>query len=108
RRPAAGPEPKPPIITEREMSGLQYISGYVIGNILKKTKNCRDYKCPTSQAVISALSKMLTDDIQDQLLIQALTRGGLKAVKLEIQSIFKITEEKYRIETNSCAVRRKI
>ena len=51
---------------------------------------------------------MLTGNIEDQLLIQALTRGGLKAVKLEIQSIFKITEERYRVETNSCAMKSKI
>ena len=100
RRPAAGPAPKPLSISQREMSGLQYyISGYVIGKILKKTKNQKDYKSKDSQAVITALSNMLTDNIDDQHLIKALSRGGLKAVKFEIQSIF--TEEKYRIETNS-------
>ena len=53
-KPAAGPATKPPTITDREMSGLHYICGYVVGNILKKTKIRKDYKSTNSQSVISA------------------------------------------------------
>lgn len=44
---------------------------------------------------------MITSNCEDQTLIQALTRGGLKAVKPDVYSIFKMAEETYRVETST-------
>ena len=43
---------------------------------------------------------MTTDDYEDQSLIQAVSRVGLKAVKSDVQCIFKIVEQTYRVETS--------
>lgn len=99
RKPAAGPSPKPLEISDREFGALQYLSGYVVGKLLKKTKNHKNYKSKECQAIILVLTNMITSNCEDQTLIQALTRGGLKAVKPDVQSIFKIVEERYRVET---------
>lgn len=47
------------------------------------------------------LNNMITSQHEDQPLVQALSRGGLKAVKPDVLSIFKIVEEKYRVETSN-------
>lgn len=49
--------------------------------------------------MIEALNDMMASNCGDQRLIQALTRGGLKSVKPEVQIIFKIVEERFHIET---------
>lgn len=100
RKPPAGPSLQPLAVSEREMGGLQYISGYVVGKILKKTRNHKNYKSIECQSIIAVLNNMMASNCEDQRLIQALTRGGLKSVKPEVQTIFKLVEERFRVETS--------
>ena len=44
-------KPKPSPITDREIDGLQYLSGYVIHKLLKKTKAKCNYNSVDNQAV---------------------------------------------------------
>ena len=91
-------DPKP--ITEREMFGMQYLGGYVIQNIFKKVCNL---KCKTDlkkkEQIKSLVLACKCEDeinIQDQKLIQILNRGGLWAIKKELQYIFIHTETLFR------------
>ncbi len=50
--------------------------------------------------MIQILNNCIQEDVTDQRLIAATTRGGLKAVKLEMQQIFTIAEETFRVHTS--------
>jgi len=103
KKPMASPAPKPLEISQRELGSLQYISGYVITKLLKKTRNHKNYKTEECQAIITMLENMKTSEESYQRLIQTLDRGGLTTLKPAALSIFKIIEERYRIETRGNA-----
>ena len=76
-------EPTP--ISEKEMSGLQYLAGYVVKKLLKRAKNSRKYKSTENQVIIAVLSNAITTDISNQKLIETQNRGGLTGVLEEFQ-----------------------
>lgn len=104
--PKCDPIVKPLEISQRELGSLQYLSGYVVRKVLKKTKNHKNYKSEESQAIIAVLQAMTTMEFKDQRLIQTKDRGGLTALNFNTQSIFRIIEEEYRIETSSDHLRK--
>ena len=72
KRPTFRPVIKPMEISQRELDSLQYLGGYVVRKILRKTKNCKNYRNQDSQGIILSLECMITNDnIQEQRLISA-------------------------------------
>ena len=71
-------------------------------------RNAKDCFTNDSQAVISLLESFVEDEIETQRRIASQSRGGLTAVKNELQQIFLITEERFRKETDSTTLVSKI
>ena len=99
KNPTLGPVNKPIEINQKELGSLQYLGGYV-KKMLRKIRNCQDYKSHESQGMISALECMTVDNLEQQRLIKATSRGGLTTINQQTQIIFQIVEEQYRIETS--------
>ena len=93
-------------ISSRELDELQYLSGYIISKLLKKSKNSKHYKNEEHQFNITVLTSMKAKKCVEQKLILSQSRGGLLAVIDEVQNIFKIVEKKFRIETSKQHVRK--
>ena len=93
-------------ISERENNGLQYLAGYVVFKLLKKTERCKEYNSPENQYTVAILSGMRTEDLADQKLIHSLDCGGLYAATPECQALFRRAEEHFRIETNVTSIHR--
>ena len=92
-------------ISSRELDGLQYLSGYIISKLLKKSKNSKHYKNEEHQFNITVTSKKAKKCVEQKLILSQ-SRGGLVAVIDEVQNIFKIVEKKFRIETSKQHVRK--
>ena len=67
----------PPSVTKSEIDALQYLGGYVVHELLKKTKNSPKYNSEENQAIILVLESMV-DNIREQKLIDSLSRGNEK------------------------------
>lgn len=106
KRPAYFPVEAPTPITQKEMGGLQYLSGYVVRKFLKKVKNNDNYESPESQSIISILSNAIAADTSDQELIEVRNRGGLTGVTEECQQLFICAELKFRVETSQPNIRK--
>eukprot|EP00794_Sanderia_malayensis_P015523 gene15523-17106_t len=88
-------------ISTKEIGGLQYLAGYVVMKFLKKTRNSSNYKSECSQSLIAVLNNFIEEENTSQRLIASQTRGGLTAVKKEIQKIFFCAEEVFRAHTST-------
>ena len=66
------PEP----IVDRELNGLNYISGYVIHKLMKKAKYGLKYPTQGRQEIISLLECTIDNEGNNEL-IQTLSRGGI-------------------------------
>ena len=64
-------------IHERELNELQYLAGYVLFSLLKKTEKCKECNSPENQYTVRILR---TKDFAEQKLIHFSNRGGLYAV----------------------------
>ena len=87
-------------ISEKELNRLQYLAGYVVFKLLKKTEKCKECNSPENQYTVRILAGMRTEDFADQKLIHSLNRGGLYTVTPECQALFHRAKEHFRIETN--------
>ena len=87
-------------ITEEENDALQYLSGYVVKKLLKKTKQRANYHSSENQAIITILQHTIAEDSSGQKLISVQNRGGLSAVTGVCQKIFYRAEEEFRIQTS--------
>ena len=76
------------LITEEANDALQYLSGYVVKKLLKKTKQRANYHSFENQAIITILQNTIVGDGTDQILISVQNRGGLTAVTEDCQMIF--------------------
>ena len=85
-------------VIEEENDELQYISGYVVKKLLKKTKQRANYHSSENHAIITILQNTIVEDSSDQKLISVPNRGGLTAVTEDCQKIFYRAEEQFRIE----------
>ena len=100
--------PSTKAISLKELGALQYLAGYIVKKFITKMRNAKDCFTNDSQAVISLLESFVEDEIETQRLIASQSRGGLTAVKNELQQIFLITEERFRKETDSTTLVSKI
>ena len=87
-------------ITVEENYALQYLSGYVVKTLLKKTKHRANYHSSENQAVINILQNTIVEDSSEQKLIAVQSRGGLTDVREVCQKIFYLAEEQFRIQTS--------
>ena len=76
-------------IPEKEVSGLQYISGHVFHQFYKNFCNKKNWQCDDTQAFLSISNAGKQDYDESQRLICAKNRGGpwkfLKFVRLSLQ-----------------------
>ena len=92
-------------LSDKEISRLQYLGGYVIRNLYKKLRNSKIYKSDEfqqSMAVISACRLTNTEIRQNQKLVPDLNRRGLWAITEDMPKIFLLVEEHFtiRVEKN--------
>lgn len=96
-------ETETPVLTEREVAGLQYLGGYVAHNLYRKYKNKKNWKDNYIQHALSILfaCKCENDQLKNQKLINALNRGGLWAIKEELQQLLIKCEIEFRKITST-------
>ena len=90
------------VVSERQLAGLQYLSGYVIHKLHRKLKNNKRWNTPESQIGIMILEACRECDHSkqsNQKLVSALSRGGLWYVCMEAQKIFIIAEKYFLRKT---------
>ena len=95
-------------ISERELSGLQYLGGYVMQNLYKKIKNSKKYNCEEYQQSMSILLAGKTsnyDSLKNLKLVSALNRGGLWAITEDIQKIFIVAEKYFSLQVERKNIR---
>ena len=87
---------KPKPINQRELDGLQYLSGYVIRTLLKRAKTSKTHLLRENQIIISILSNAILPDFaekQNQELVDIQTRDGFTKVVDEAQEMFILAEQ---------------
>ena len=97
-------EIKPKPINQRELDGLQYLSGYVIRTLLKRAKNSKTQLLHENQIIISILSNAILPDFaekQNQKLVDIQTRGGLTKVVDVAQEMFILAEQLFHETTET-------
>ena len=97
-------EIKPKPINLRKLDGLQYLYGYVIRTLLKRTKNSKTHLLHESQIIISILSHAILPDFaekQNQKLVDIKTRDGLIKAVDEAQEMFILAEQLFRKTTET-------
>ena len=80
-------------LSDREISGLQDLRGYVIHNLYKKLRNSKNYKSDgfqQSMALRSACRVTNTEMLQNQKLVSVLNRGGLWVITEDMQKFFLV------------------
>ena len=92
-------------LSDKEISRLQYLGGYVIRNLYKKLRNSKIYKSDEfqqSMALISACRLTNTEIRQNQKLVFDLNRRGLWAITENMPKIFLLVEKYFtiRVEKN--------
>lgn len=90
---------QPKALTKPEIDGLQYLAGYVVRKLIKKSRNHKSFKSEKNQFYVTVLESFLVD-VKDQTWIDVQNRGGLSAVNKECEEIFKLAENVFRLETN--------
>ena len=86
-------------LQEKEISGLQYLWGYVLQNLHNKHRASKNWKSTESQQAMSLLTacKEKSSKINEsQKLIASLTRGGLWNPTKKAQKIFTRAEHYFR------------
>ena len=59
-------EIKPKPINQRELDGLQYLSGYIIRTLLKRAKNSKTHLFQENQIIISILSNAVLPEFTEK------------------------------------------
>ena len=86
-------------LSENEIHGLCYITGYILHKLFTKIKNSPKWNSGTNQQVISLLlaTKENCEDNKDHhALMSKLNRGGLWFITDDMQSIMLIAEKYFR------------
>ena len=86
-------------LSENEIHGLCYITGYILHKLFTKIKNSPKWNSGTNQQVISLLlaTKENCEDNKDHHALMAkLNRGGLWFITDDMQSIMLIAEKYFR------------
>ena len=91
-------------ISEKELTGLQYLGGYVIHKLYKKFKTSKNWKNKDFQDAIAIL-EACRGAVDHQKLIQSLDRGGLWGISNAIQKLFVLVEKYFRTKTVQTSLR---
>ncbi|XP_067042159.1 uncharacterized protein [Acropora muricata] len=86
-------------LQEKEISGLQYLGGYVLQNLHNKHRSSKNWKSTESQQAMSLLTACKEESSkinESQKLIKSLTRGGLWNPTKKAQKIFTRAEHYFR------------
>lgn len=86
-------------LQEKEISGLQYLGGYVLQNLHNKHRASKNWKSTESQQAMSLLTACKEESSkinESQKLIKSLTRGGLWNPTKKAQKIFTRAEHYFR------------
>ena len=90
-------------LSDNEIHGLCYISGYIMHKLHKKMKNSPKWNTKTNQQIISALIATKASEIEEKecesSLIAKLNRGGLWIISDNMKSLMLTTELIYRKQT---------
>ena len=81
-------------LRERERGGLQYIGGYVLHNLHNKYRIGKKWRSTASQHSMAILRDCKAED-NNVTLVTCINRGGLWAIRKEVETIFLITEKKF-------------
>ena len=103
-RPQQIAQERPEAISHKELDGLQYLSAYIVHKFLKRARNNPKYKSDVNQAIIGVLGHFIKEEHTSQRLIATQSRGGLTAVKSEVQKIFEHAEGVFKVHTSSSTV----
>ena len=83
-----------------ELSGLQYVGGYVLHNLHRKLSQAK-VKTPENEQAMSILKAgEAGDKLENHKLISSLNRGGLWAVTRGAQLIFERSEHYFRLASS--------
>ena len=85
---------KSPKLTERHIDGLQYLSGYIIWNLLKTAKK---HSQSWNKLYYVNTNAFTIDNFSEQTLVQPKTRVGLVAVSNTVPRTFIMAGEIFRI-----------
>ena len=88
------------ILYERDMTGLQYLGGYVLHKLNRKHAKTNTKESQHAMAILKA-SKLeeSTHGVTTQNLITSLNRGGLWSITMPAQRIFVQIEKHFRLLT---------
>ena len=98
-------ERPPTPISDKEIGALNYLSGYVVFKLLKKTRNSAKYNSIKNQQFLNILECTL-DKKGGNELIDSPSRGGLKTVASDTLRIFYLAEEEFRKTTEISSLRK--
>ena len=95
------PDAKFPPVTEKEigMGGLQYLAGYIVKKMLRKTMQGKSCDSAKNQPTVKILQHATVDE--NQKLVSCLTRGGLTVVSIDFQRMFLKAEIQFRKVTST-------
>ncbi len=86
-----------PNLNEKEMAGLQYLSGHVIHKTFSKLRT--QIKWRNYQKSLAILKAFKTEPNENHKLVAAKDLGGLWYIRVEGEKIFKAAEYKFRYTT---------
>ena len=89
-------------IAEREMGGIQHLTGYVVTSLINKIKSKKHHgDSELNEQMLLVLQACKIHYISEQKLIACQARGGLTGVNVECQKIFIIAEQRFRAYTSA-------
>ena len=86
-------------LDDRELSGLQYIAGYVLQKLNQKIRNLKNYDSFESQQALSILQATKSSDNPNAKLVNALNRGGLWVISNDAEKLFILFEKYFCVQT---------
>ena len=89
-------------LSNRQLSGLQYLGGYVLHNLDRKIKNSKRWNLDESQITMAILEASREEDTTqhiNQQLVVPLNRGGLWFISEEAEQMFIICEKYFMRKT---------
>ena len=82
-----------------ELSGLQYIAGYVLKIINQKTRNLQKNDLFESQQFLSILQATKSSNNPNTKLVNALNRSGLWVTSNDAEKLFNLFEQYFCVQT---------
>ena len=86
-------------LDDRELSGLQYIAGYVLQIINQKTRNLQKNDLFEPQQFLSILQATKSSNNPNTKLVNALNRSGLWVTSNDAEKLFNLFEQYFCVQT---------